>query len=97
MAGLCLFCAGACESESPLTHPTQVVLALSGNNCEFYQGAVKEALVKLSGVTEVDFMNQPGRVLVTTDGTLTPSQVAEAVDGLSGEGWTCEATVIETQ
>lgn len=83
----------ACSNNSSEqeTNHTQVILKLGGNNCEFYLGAVDTALKKLKGVKDVDLSTQKGHAMVKTDGTLKASQVVDAVDGLSGKGWKCEA------
>ena len=31
---------------------------------------------------------------MTTDGTLNVGQVVKAIDGLSGDGWNCEAEIV---
>ena len=94
MLGTVIFLICGCgESPKEDSHPTQVTLALGGENCEFYLGAVAEALKKVKGSKDVDVKTQKHQALVTTDGSLSPSTVADAVDGLSGEGWECEAEV----
>jgi len=75
-------------------HPTNVTLKLSGNNCELYLGAVGTALETLQGVQETDLTTQKGQAIIKTDGTLKASQIVHAVDGLSGDGWTCEAELL---
>jgi len=88
LLGFVLFLISACgESPQGDTNPTKVALALGGENCEFYLGAVEGAL------KNVDLKSQKHKALITTDGSLSPSTVADAVDGLSGEGWECEAEV----
>ncbi len=94
LLGFVLFLISACgESPQGDTNPTNVALALGGENCEFYLGAVEGALKKVQGITAVDLKSQKHKALITTDGSLSPSTVADAVDGLSGEGWECEAEV----
>ena len=84
---------GCGEGPKEDSDPTQISLALGGEDCEFYLGAVEGALKKVKGVTAVDVKSQKHKALVTTDGSISPSIVAGAVDGLSGEGWECEAEV----
>lgn len=79
------------SSSEPETNPTQVTLKLGGNDCEFYLGAVEAAIKKLNGIQKVDMKTQKGHAIVKTDGTLKASQVVDTVDGLSGDGWNCEA------
>ena len=82
----------ACSSSSePESNPTQVIMKLGGDDCEFYLGAVDAALQKVKGVQSVDLSTQKGHAIVKTDGTLKASEVVNTVDGLSGEGWSCEA------
>ncbi len=87
------FSAFSNSSSEPETNPTQVTLKLGGNDCEFYLGAVEAALKKLRGVKEVELSGHKGQAIIKTDGTLKPSQVVDVVDGLSGEGWKCEAEI----
>lgn len=81
--------------ETTETNPTKVTLKLGGENCEFYLGAVEEALKKVKGVQAVDLQSQKGQALVSTDGTPNVGQVVNAVDSLSGDGWNCEAKVVD--
>ena len=85
----------ACSNSNsePETNPTQIILKLGGDNCEFYLGAVEAALKKIKGVKEVDLSTQKGHAIIKTNGTLKTSQVVDAVDGLSGEGWHCDAAL----
>lgn len=79
--------------ESTETKPTKITLKLGGENCEFYLGAVEDALKNITGIQMVDLNSQKGQAFVTTNGTVEPKKIAEAVDALSGEGWDCEAKV----
>jgi copper chaperone CopZ len=93
--GFVLFIISGCgESPQGDSNPTKVTLALGGEDCEFYLGAVEGALKKVKGVNSVDLKSQKHKAIVTTDGSLSPSKVAESIDGLSGEGWKCEAEVV---
>lgn len=82
------------EHSESIGHPTNVTLKLSGNNCELYLGAVGTALETLQGVQETDLTTQTGQATIKTDGTVKTSQIVDAVDGLSGDGWTCEAELL---
>ena len=93
LIGVAIFSMQGC-GETTETNPTQLTLKLGGENCEFYLGAVEEALKKVKGVQTVDLQSQKGQALVTTDGTVKPKNVAEAVEALSGEGWNCEAEIL---
>ena len=74
--------------------PNPINPEIGGENCEFYLGAVEEALKKVKGVQTVDLQSQKGQALGITDGTLKVGQVVSAVDGLSGDGWNCEAEIL---
>lgn len=87
---------GCGESHEESRLPTKVTLTLGGENCEFYLGAVEEALKKVQGVQTVDLKSQKGQALVITDGTVKPKQIAQAVEVLSGEGWNCEADLVDS-
>ena len=94
--GIFIFLLVGCgESPQGEWKPTQVTLALGGEDCEFYLGAVEGALKKVKGIKTVDLKSKKHKALVTTDGSLSPGKVAEAVDGLSGKGWECEAEVVK--
>ncbi|WP_447969820.1 hypothetical protein [Nitrospira sp. M1] len=75
-------------------NPTNVTLKLSGNNCELYLGAVGTALQSLEGVQEMDLTTQKGQAIIKTDGTVKASHIVDTVDGLSGDGWECEAELM---
>ena len=94
LLGVTIFSMPGC-GETTETNPTKVTLKLGGENCEFYLGAVEEALKKVKGVQTVDLQSQKGQALVITDGTLKVGQVVSAVDGLSGDGWNCEAEILK--
>ena len=81
-------------SSEPERNPSEVIMKLGGDNCEFYLGAVEAAFKKLKGVKKVDLTTQKGHAIVNTDGTLKTSQVVDSVDGLSGEGWKCQAELL---
>ena len=93
LIGVAIFSMQGC-GETTETNPTKMTLKLGGENCEFYLGAVEDALKKVKGVQAVDLQSQKGQALVTTDGTLKVGQVVSAVDGLSGDGWNCEAEIL---
>ncbi len=93
LLGLAMISTQGC-GESTETNPTKMTLKLGGENCEFYLGAVEEALKKVKGVQAVDLQSQKGQALVTTDGSVKYQTVAEMVNALSGEGWNCEAEIL---
>ncbi len=94
LLGVTIFSMQGC-GETTETNPTKMTLKLGGENCEFYLGAVEEALKTVKGVQTVDLQSQKGQALVTTDGTLKVGQVVGAIDSLSGDGWNCEAEILK--
>ncbi|GJL56212.1 MAG: hypothetical protein NPIRA02_33440 [Nitrospirales bacterium] len=42
----------------------------------------------------MDLTTQKGQALIKTDGTVQVNDIVETVDGLSGDGWQCEAELI---
>lgn len=74
----------------------KVMLMLGGTYCELYLGDVESALKKLAGVKAVDFKSMKGHAIVTVEGDKTTSnQLAQAVNGVKGDGWHCSAEVMK--
>jgi len=71
----------------------KVTLALGGKMCDLYRPSVESALRKVQGVTAVDFKSKKGSVVVTAGPSVKPAQLEDAVNGVKGEGWYCEAEV----
>ena len=71
----------------------KVTLALGGKMCDLYRPSVESALRKVPGVTAVDFKSKKGSVVVTAGPSVKPAQLEDAVNGVKGEGWYCEAEV----
>ena len=71
----------------------KVTLALGGKMCDLYRPSVEAALKKVSGVTALDFKSVNGSVVVTADSSVKPGKLADAVNGVKGEGWYCTAEV----
>lgn len=71
-----------------------VTLKLGGQHCEFYTEDVKSALTDVSGVKNVDFESKEGHAVVTAAGSVDPDDLVDAVNGVKGEGWHCEATQV---
>jgi len=71
----------------------KVTLALGGKMCDLYRPSVESALRKVPGVTAVDFKSKKGSVVVTSGPSVKPAQLEDAVNGVKGEGWYCEAEV----
>ena len=72
-----------------------VSLKLGGKFCDLYQDAIRTALLKVEGVGAVDFRAKKGHVVVTGQpGILKPDQLKDAIDGVKGKGWYCEAKLI---
>ena len=76
-----------------LTADQKVTLALGGKMCDLYRPSVEAALKKVSGVTALDFKSVKGSVVVTADASVKPGTLADAVNGVKGEGWHCTAEV----
>ncbi len=71
----------------------KVTLALGGKMCDLYRPSVEAALKKVPGVTALDFKSVKGSVVVTADAAVKPDKLADAVNGVKGDGWYCEAEV----
>ncbi len=72
-----------------------VTLKLGGKFCDLYKDAVKAALLKVEGVRAVDFRSKKGHVVVTgKPGDMKPGRLKDAIDGVKGDGWYCEAKVV---
>lgn len=71
-----------------------ITLKLGGQHCEFYSEEVKSALTSISGVTNVDLETKDGHALVTAAGSVAPDDLVDAVNGVKGEGWHCEASQV---
>lgn len=73
-----------------------VMLMLGGQYCDLYLGDVESALKKIAGVKAVDLKSMKGHAVVTLEGDkATTKQLAEAVNGVKGEGWHCSAQVMK--
>ncbi len=74
----------------------KVMLMLGGTYCDLYLGEVESALKKLAGVKAVDFKSMKGHALVMVEGgKTTTNQLAQAVNGVKGDGWHCSAEVMK--
>jgi copper chaperone CopZ len=72
------------------------MLMLGGQYCDLYLGNVESALRKIAGVKAVDLKSMKGHAVVTLEGDkATTKQLAEAVNGVKGEGWHCSAQVMK--
>lgn len=90
MAGLLLF-----PGMPAWGNEQSVTLKLGGKFCDLYKDAVKAALLKVEGVRAVDFRSKKGHVVVTgKPGSMKPGQLKDAIDGVKGNGWHCEAKVV---
>lgn len=73
-----------------------VMLMLGGQYCDLYLGDVESALKKIAGVKAIDLKSMKGHAVVTLEGDkATTKQLAEAVNGVKGEGWHCSAQVMK--
>lgn len=74
----------------------KVMLMLGGTYCDLYLGDVESALKKLAGVKAVDFKGMKGHAIVMVEsGKTTATQLAQAVNGVKGDGWHCSAEVMK--
>lgn len=74
----------------------KVMLMLGGTYCDLYLGEVESALKKLAGVKTVDFKSMKGHAIVMVEGgKTTTNQLAQAVNGVKGDGWHCSAEVMK--
>jgi len=74
----------------------KVTLMLGGKFCDAYLGDVREALMKVSGVKDVDFKSMKGHAVVKVEGDKAmPDQLAQAVNGVKGDGWHCTAQAMK--
>lgn len=72
-----------------------VVLMFDGKHCDVYLDQVESALKKLTGVKAVDMKSMKGHAIVTVEGAKTDSsQLIQAVNGVKGDGWYCNAQVM---
>ena len=71
-----------------------VTLKLGGQHCEFYPEDIKSALTGISGVKQIDLESKDGHAVVTAAGSVDPDDLVDAVNGVKGEGWHCEATQV---
>lgn len=84
----------ACESGS-VAGP-EVTIKLGGKFCEMYPDALSSALQRVTGVEAVDLDSRKGYAIVTgKTGTMSLTDLEEAVNGVQGEGWYCEAERLE--
>jgi periplasmic mercuric ion binding protein len=74
----------------------KVMLMLGGTYCDLYLGEVESALKKLTGVKAVDSKSMKGHTIVMVEGgKTTANQLAQAVNGVKGDGWHCSAEVMK--
>ena len=69
----------------------KITLVLGGKMCDLYRPSVEAALKKVPGVTALDFKSVKGSVVATADASVEPGTLADAVNGVKGEGWYCKA------
>lgn len=74
----------------------RVTLQLGGKFCEAYPDAINSALMNVEGVQTVDLTSKKGSVVITGDpGTMKVRNLTNAVNGVKGQGWHCEADVVD--
>jgi copper chaperone CopZ len=71
----------------------KITLVLGGKMCDLYRPSVETALKKVPGVTALDFKSIKGSVVVTADASVKLGKLEDAVNGVKGEGWYCEAKI----
>ncbi len=73
-----------------------VTLRLGGQFCEAYPDAINLALMNVEGVQTVDLNSKQGHVVITGDpGKMKARNLKNAVNGVKGTGWHCEAEVVD--
>lgn len=74
----------------------KVMLMLGGQYCDLYLGDVESTLRKIAGVKAVDLKSMKGHAIVMVEGDKPMSnQLAQAVNGVKGDGWHCTAQVMK--
>jgi len=88
---MALFGCGADQPGAPV-----VTIKLGGKFCESYSESVKTTLQGAAGVREVDITTKHGHAVVTGDPkVMSTGTLKNAVDGVKGEGWYCEAEIVD--
>ncbi|CUS34344.1 exported hypothetical protein [Candidatus Nitrospira nitrosa] len=94
-----LVCMGigiGCGSWAQAMTDRTVMLMLGGQYCDLYLGNVESALKQIAGVKAVDLKSMKRHAIVTLEGDKsTTKQLADAVNGVKGEGWHCSAQVMK--
>lgn len=91
---LFILSSAACGSDSPAG--PEVTIKLGGKFCEMYPDALTSALQRVTGVEAVDLESREGYAIVTgKPGAMSRTALEEAVNGVRGEGWYCEAERVE--
>ena len=93
---VCMAMVVGCVGWAQAATERTVMLMLGGQYCDLYLGDVESALKKIGGVKAVDLKSMKGHAVVTLEGDkATTKQLAEAVNGVKGEGWHCSAQVMK--
>lgn len=91
---LMILLSAACEPGS-VAGP-EATIKLGGKFCEMYPDALTAALQRVDGVETVDLEKRKGYAIVTGQaGAMSLADLRDAVNGLRGEGWHCEAERID--
>ncbi len=91
---LLIMLSAACGSGS-VAGP-EVTIKLGGKFCGMYPDALTSALRQVDGVEAVDLESKKGYAIVTGKaGAMSLADLEEAVNGVQGEGWRCEAERVE--
>ncbi len=91
---LMILLSAACESGS-VAGP-EVAIKLGGKFCAMYPDAITTALQRVDGVEAVDLESRKGYAIVTGKaGAMKLADLRKAVNGARGEGWHCEAELVE--
>lgn len=74
----------------------KVMLMLGGQYCDLHLGDIESALKQLAGIKAVDFKSMRRHAIVTVEADkTTANQLAQAVNGVKGDGWHCSAQVMK--
>lgn len=94
-AALALLIIASAACEAPPAAGPEVTIKLGGKFCEMYPDALASALEQVSGVEAVDLEKEGYAIVTGQAGAMSLTDLEEAVNGVRGEGWYCEAERLE--